>query len=168
MLIKSCKPCQVLQSSPEKIKQKIIEKQEISERNYHGKRELELSQGQKVWIRDYSNPNKASWSPGTIREQLGPRSYCCTLLNNRTIKRHLNQIRPRNSNEASESANTIEVSESEATSNNSAEANPNTLVINDQSTSKSSNETSTKENTPQTVDDITPKRALRPRQDGKA
>lgn len=79
---------------PPLLREKIIESQDKSIRNYSGRREVEFSNGQPVWVRDYRNPNKPSWTQAKIKQQLGPRSYCCVLThNNKEIKRHLNQIR---------------------------------------------------------------------------
>jgi len=51
-------------------------------------------------VRAYKDSNKASWIKATVSRQLGPRSYYCILShNNREIKRHLNQMRDRESPE---------------------------------------------------------------------
>lgn len=50
--------------------------------------------GEKVFVRDYTNPNKPSWTDATIDKCFGPRNYGCILTkNDRLIKRHLDQIR---------------------------------------------------------------------------
>lgn len=88
---------------PPLTKNKILEKQTKSILNYKGKRNEEFSKGQEVLIRDYRNPNKPSWSQATIKKQLGPRSYSCVLTyNNREIKRHLDQIRNRETTRSDE------------------------------------------------------------------
>lgn len=75
----------------------IKEKQLAQIKNYKGKRNSEFSIGQKVYVRNYKNPNKAGWSPATIKKKLGPRNYTCLLAHeNRNIKRHLDQIRDAN------------------------------------------------------------------------
>lgn len=65
--------------------------------NCKGKHNLTFAvgqKGQKVYVRNYSNPNKLSWSPGTVRKQLDPRNYTVWLSSeDRIIKRHLDQIR---------------------------------------------------------------------------
>lgn len=72
----------------------LIEMKQLDMKNTKNKRNRTFSVGQKVFIRDYKNPNKASWSPAIIKEKLGPRNYKCTLTyENRDIKRHLDQIR---------------------------------------------------------------------------
>lgn len=72
----------------------IKEKQQAQIRNYKGKRNKKFTVGQKVYVRNYRNPNKAGWSPATIEKQLGQRNYTCLLTyENRNIKRHLDQIR---------------------------------------------------------------------------
>lgn len=79
---------------PPLIQEKIIEIQNKSENNYKGNRNTSFSCGQSVYIRDYGNPNKSSWTPAQIKKKIGPRSYTCIIAhNNREIKRHLNQIR---------------------------------------------------------------------------
>ena len=72
---------------PPHIEENILASQESSQKNYPGKRDVEFKAGEKVYIRDFRNPNKASWSPATIRSQNGPRSYTCMFdSNNRIIK----------------------------------------------------------------------------------
>ncbi|XP_030380964.1 uncharacterized protein K02A2.6-like [Scaptodrosophila lebanonensis] len=79
---------------PPIVHDQISKKQEDSVMSYRGNRDIRFKEGQKVMVRDYKNPNKASWTQATVSQQLGPRSYCCILThNNREIKRHLNQIR---------------------------------------------------------------------------
>ncbi|XP_055302926.1 uncharacterized protein K02A2.6-like [Sitodiplosis mosellana] len=72
----------------------IKEKQQTAIKNYKGNRNVNFSVGQKVYVRDYRNPNKASWSQATIKNKIGPRNYTCLLLREkRDIKRHVDQIR---------------------------------------------------------------------------
>lgn len=80
---------------PPLIKEKIIQSQAKSIKNHKGKREINFAGGQNVFIRDYRNPNKPSWSRATIKNKLGPRSYTC-IVGNREIKRHTDQIRGKN------------------------------------------------------------------------
>ncbi|XP_017493596.1 PREDICTED: uncharacterized protein K02A2.6-like [Rhagoletis zephyria] len=72
----------------------IIESKQINAvKNYKGKRKVNFSVGQNVYVRDYKNPNKAVWSPAVIQKKLGPRNYTCYLTRDkRDIKRHLDQI----------------------------------------------------------------------------
>lgn len=63
---------------------------------YHrGNRNIRFQVGQHVQIRDYTDPNKPTWVPGVIDKQIDPRNYICTVAsrNNKTLKRHINQIR---------------------------------------------------------------------------
>ncbi|XP_037931260.1 uncharacterized protein K02A2.6-like [Teleopsis dalmanni] len=79
---------------PPLIIEKMLRTQENSIRNYKGKRVTTFKVGQRVFIRDYRNPNKPSWSPAKIIDQFGPRTYQCELSHsNRVIKRHADQIR---------------------------------------------------------------------------
>lgn len=79
---------------PPLVKDKIIASQERNVHNSHGKRDASFSVGQQVYIRDYTNPNKPSWTQAKIKENLGSRHYGCVITHNgREIKRHLNQIR---------------------------------------------------------------------------
>lgn len=72
----------------------IKDKQRITVKNFKGKRNKTFSEGQKVYARKYKNPNKASWSPATIKRKIGPRNYTCLLTyENREIKRHVDQLR---------------------------------------------------------------------------
>lgn len=62
-------------------------------RNYKGSRNIELKVGDKVMARDYTNPNKAKWTPGVITSSQGKRNFLVKLSkNDRIIKRHLNQM----------------------------------------------------------------------------
>lgn len=74
--------------------EKIIESQHNNVRNHKGNRREIFHKGQQVMVRDYRNPNKASWTQAIVDQQLGPQSYSCVLVHNRhIIKRHLDQIR---------------------------------------------------------------------------
>lgn len=61
--------------------------------NYKGRRSVSFEKGQNVFIRNYSNVNKKSWSPAIIEDKMGPRSYWCIMSTGRIIKRHTDQIR---------------------------------------------------------------------------
>ncbi|XP_055916947.1 uncharacterized protein K02A2.6-like [Eupeodes corollae] len=79
---------------PPLVKEIIVEAQKKNISNFRGKREEAFEIGDKVYIRDYTNPNKPSWTPAKIKEKFGPRNYGCVITQNgREIKRHLNQIR---------------------------------------------------------------------------
>ncbi|XP_055913225.1 uncharacterized protein K02A2.6-like [Eupeodes corollae] len=79
---------------PPLVKESIVEAQKKNISNFRGKREVAFEIGDKVYIRDYTNPNKPSWTPAKIKEKFGPRNYGCVITQNgREIKRHLNQIR---------------------------------------------------------------------------
>lgn len=72
----------------------IKEKQQTAIRNFKGNRNAKFIIGQKVYVRNYQNPNKDGWSQAKIKKQIGPRNYTCLLLHEkRDIKRHVNQIR---------------------------------------------------------------------------
>lgn len=79
---------------PPLVRDVIKTNQQTAVNNCRGKRDTTFTVGQNVIVRNYSNPNKAGWSPGTVQKKLGPRNYIVMLANeNRTIKRHLDQIR---------------------------------------------------------------------------
>lgn len=79
---------------PPLVKKKILDSQEKNVQTQKGKRNLTFNVGQKVYIRDYTNPNKPSWMPARIKEVFGSRHYGCVITQTgREIKRHLNQIR---------------------------------------------------------------------------
>lgn len=72
----------------------IKQKQQSAIKNFKGKRNKNLRVGQKVYIRNYEDPNKDGWSPAIVKKKIGPRNYTCLFTQtNRVIKRHLNQIR---------------------------------------------------------------------------
>ncbi|KAJ8926482.1 hypothetical protein NQ314_021149 [Rhamnusium bicolor] len=73
----------------------LEEKDKVSRNviNYKGKRDEKFVEGDRVWCRDYRNPNKKGWSECIIDEVLGDRVYLCKLVNEKVIwKRHMNQI----------------------------------------------------------------------------
>lgn len=75
--------------------EQIVDKaQERQISNFKGKRSITFSVGEKVVVKDYSDPNKSAWVDAVIFKVNGPRTYICKLLSSsRNIKRHLNQIR---------------------------------------------------------------------------
>jgi len=79
--------------SPPTVSSRILKQQEKSIKSYKGNRLESFNQGQKVYIRDYTNPSKASWSQATIDKSLGSRTYLCNIAHNHRIKRHTDQIR---------------------------------------------------------------------------
>lgn len=84
-------------------KSTIREKQKIMIQNSRGKRNKQFTEGQKVYVRNYKDPNKDNWSQATIQRKIGPRNYTCLLTHeNRNIKRHLDQIIPAQSEEAND------------------------------------------------------------------
>lgn len=79
---------------PPTTKENIEKKQEQNIKDRKGKRNVEFQKGEKVFIRNYTNPNKASWSHAIIKEKLGTRMYSCVYTHNsKEIRRHLDQIR---------------------------------------------------------------------------
>lgn len=81
---------------PPLVTEQIEKSQEKNIRNHGGKREAHFKIGNKVVIRDYTNPNKPGWVPAGVGscKKLGERHYDCLMSHNgRMIKRHLNQIR---------------------------------------------------------------------------
>nr|XP_041633413.1 uncharacterized protein K02A2.6-like [Drosophila kikkawai] len=140
---------------PPTVTKQIEAKQNKSISDYKGKRNITFRKGQKVMVRDYKNPNKASWTQATINEQLGPRSYCCILShNNREIKRHLDQIR----NENMETNNEVAT---EVTNNNEVVNSNDSTVENQVYIEDENNQLPSELNTSPT------RRELRPRQGGR-
>lgn len=79
---------------PPTTQEKIVHSQEKAILNAKGHRDVRFQAGQNVFVRDYTDPNKAAWQPAVIDKCFGPRNYSCILSkSNRTIKRHLDQIR---------------------------------------------------------------------------
>lgn len=58
----------------------IKSSQQTMIKNFKGKRDVSFQKGQKVYVRNYKNPNKASWSKAEIKKVNGPRNYTCLLL----------------------------------------------------------------------------------------
>lgn len=79
---------------PPTVQEKNFHSQERAISNAKGNRDCQFKVGQNVFVRDYTDPNKAAWQPAVIDKCFGPRNYSCILANNnRNIKRHLDQIR---------------------------------------------------------------------------
>jgi hypothetical protein len=79
---------------PPVVRETILQKQKTAVKNHKGKRNVEFSKGQPVYVRNYKNPNKPGWSPAVIKNRIGPRNYTCLLVRERRdIKRHVDQIR---------------------------------------------------------------------------
>lgn len=78
---------------PPSVKDVVEQKQKNQQKNFSGKRNTIFCKGDKVIIRDYSNPNKKQWTDAVVEKVRGPRSFMCTLSNGRNILRHTNQIR---------------------------------------------------------------------------
>ncbi|KAI9575203.1 hypothetical protein GQX74_015614 [Glossina fuscipes] len=71
----------------------VIAEGAVNELSYKGTRNVELADGQEVFVRDFGRSNKSKWVETTIKQYLGPKSYCCILShNNNEEKRHINQI----------------------------------------------------------------------------
>ncbi|XP_055307850.1 uncharacterized protein K02A2.6-like [Sitodiplosis mosellana] len=123
---------------PPLIRETIIQKNQTAIKNYKGKRNVEFSKGQQVYVRNYKNPNKPGWSPAIVKHKIGPRNYTCLLIReNRDIKRHLNQIRGAvNDDGASETSATLEQND---------EVEP-TDIVDDEQTGASSEDEETSEN----------------------
>lgn len=68
------------------------QRRQITHHKGSGSRKLNV--GEKIWARDYSNPNKKSWTRGRIRSIIGKRSLLIQLdKSGQLIKRHVDQIR---------------------------------------------------------------------------
>lgn len=62
--------------------------------NHKGSREDIFVEGDRVWCRDYRNPNRRTWAECTVVEVVNERIYFCKVVNEDLVwKRHLNQIR---------------------------------------------------------------------------
>lgn len=110
--------------------EQIVDKaQERQISNYKGKRSIKFSVGEKVVVKDYSDPNKSAWVDAVIFKVIGPRTYICKLLSSgRNIKRHLNQIRI-NVNENANENNSIDLNSNEIKKKVCLEIQP-TIVMN--------------------------------------
>ncbi|XP_046742894.1 uncharacterized protein LOC124409358 [Diprion similis] len=61
---------------------------------FHGRREIDLEEGDKVYIRNYKDPAKPTWEPAIIKTVLGSRTYLYQPKERQevTVKRHTDQI----------------------------------------------------------------------------
>lgn len=80
---------------PPTIKENISNAQNNQVKNFRGSRNENFEEGEPVYIRDYSNPNKDQWMEAQVIKVLGSRSYLCLKQNGKHIKRHVDQIRYR-------------------------------------------------------------------------
>ncbi|XP_055918303.1 uncharacterized protein K02A2.6-like [Eupeodes corollae] len=79
---------------PPTVSEVVESKQNKQIKYFKGKRNVTFNKGQKVMIRNYKDPNNASWLPAKIKQKMGPRTYTCVYThNNKEINRHLDQIR---------------------------------------------------------------------------
>ncbi|XP_053691585.1 uncharacterized protein LOC128740100 [Sabethes cyaneus] len=89
--------CNEMKQAPAELRtavSNILKKQELQRMHYGGTRKVLFQEGDRVVVRDYSNPNKAAWVPAIVRAVSGKRNYRVQLLETgRFIKRHLNQMR---------------------------------------------------------------------------
>lgn len=117
---------------PPLVKDKILCSQEKNIQNHRGNRNVQFDVGQKVYIRDYTNPNKPSWTPAKIKEVLGSRHYGCVIAQSgREIKRHTEQIR-----EATDRNDLLEVSEPDTNNESRSEHEHTDLRIDSPDTSR--------------------------------
>lgn len=75
----------------------VAEKRQKAQTKYHkGRIVREFATNDHVWSRDYSDPNKKTWTQGKVLTVLGKRSYLVQLSGSkRNIKRHTDQLRKR-------------------------------------------------------------------------
>ena len=65
----------------------------------------EFSEGALVYVQDFT-ASKQKWIPGTIRKITGPVSYIVLLTNGSTVRRHVDNIKARFTNNTTEEDNT--------------------------------------------------------------
>ncbi|XP_038106859.1 uncharacterized protein K02A2.6-like [Culex quinquefasciatus] len=75
-----------------KAREAIVARQSRQVDNYKGTREQRFNLNERVMVRDYTNPNKAAWTPAVVTAIVGKRNYVVKLSSGREIKRHLNQM----------------------------------------------------------------------------
>lgn len=116
---------------PPLVRNKIVESQLSNIKNHRGARNINFENDKKVFVRDYSNPNKASWQEATVKKRLGPQSYHCILTrNNKSIKRHVNQM-IRGTQSASENADIDEQTGPEVSNNKNEPESEKSVSEND-------------------------------------
>lgn len=61
---------------------------------HHGNRIIDVEVGELVYVRDYRNPNKPTWTKAVIEQRLGIQNYLCRVLNDERLlwRRHLDQL----------------------------------------------------------------------------
>ena len=72
-------------------KKKIRDSQQ---KYFHGHREVSFEEGEKVYIKDYSNPSKPTWCKAEVKDKLGEKTFLCEP-NDKTgwiTKRHSDQM----------------------------------------------------------------------------
>lgn len=77
------------------LKENLTTAQRKQQRQFKGSRIHEFCPGEKVLVRDYSDPNHTKWEKAVVDQVLGKRNYLVTLSSSRRrIKRHLDQMVP--------------------------------------------------------------------------
>lgn len=168
---------------PPILKEEFVNSQEKSIQNHKGKRFLEFKSGQNIYIRDYTNPNKPKWAQATVKEKVGTLSYNCILTNNRVIRRHLDQIRPRLGDKVEQIVDStrmqgesdvaceegINPSNDELMSSSNEDSPATSSEINYENNECRNNENISSENDcNEQLEIVNTRRNLRPRKDGKA
>lgn len=93
-------------------------------RNHGGRVMRHILVGDRVWARDYTNPNKKAWAAGRIRQILGKRNFLVQFGGaGRLIKRHIDQIRLRASAAETQTNNGNDTSRPNPMYNEEGEAN---------------------------------------------
>lgn len=61
---------------------------------HHGNRMINFEVGELVYIRDYRNPNKPTWTKAVVEQRLGIENYLCKVVDDERLvwRRHLDQI----------------------------------------------------------------------------
>ena len=67
---------------------------EEQQKYFHGNREVDFEEGEKVYIRDYKNPMKPTWTRATVQSRLGSRTFMCKIEDTEgpIVKRHTDQL----------------------------------------------------------------------------
>lgn len=122
---------------PPLVKEKIIQSQERNIKHNCGKRNKEFKVGRRVYIRDYRNPNKPSWTPAVIKDKKGSRHYNCVITKTgQIIKRHLNQIREAFENNSDRETAALNENEQENQNEQISETRTNNSVTLDANTAQ--------------------------------
>uniref|UniRef100_A0A1Y1K1P5 RNA-directed DNA polymerase n=2 Tax=Photinus pyralis TaxID=7054 RepID=A0A1Y1K1P5_PHOPY len=105
----------VFRNKPKNRLDRLLEVKSSSDnkvKDYKGNRQVNFKIEERVWCRDYRNPNKKGWVEAKIEEIINERVYLCRVLGEELIwKRHVDQILKMKGDKVENMSKTVETGE---------------------------------------------------------